>query len=330
VRQGLRNLRAGARPAFAALASVAGIDVRRIGSTDVAFAIVPRLNAAGRLGDGKTALGLLLCDDIERCHGLAALLETHNVRRRDLLARVVDGAIAAVDAGGFAGRGEPIVLASQDWHPGVVGIAASRIAEAYGVPAILLASDGRIARGSGRAADGVDLLEMLRDASARLQAFGGHRSAVGLTIEVGEIPSFREEILRAARKNPPPTRVDRETLEVDARAEPGEIDMRLLDWLDRFEPFGRGNPEPVLAVRGRMAGEVRVLKERHLRFDLAGPGGGRLECIGFGLGDAASRLSASAGEVHAAGVVTRNSFRGEERVQFQVRDIAFVDPFGNG
>jgi len=328
VRQGLRLMRASPRPALAALASASGLNPRRIRSSEIAFQMVPRLNAAGRLGDSNAALDLLLSDDPERCRVLASTLDAHNSRRRELLDKVVRESVSAADVEQAAHRGEPIVLVSDRWHPGVVGIAASRIAERFRVPAILLASDGAIARGSGRSAGDYDLLELVRAASGGLLSFGGHRSAVGLTLEAAHFPRFRDEILVAARTRPVAITIGGEALQIDARAAVSEIDRTLLDWLDRFEPFGPGNEEPVLAVRGRIVGGVRVLKEKHLRFDL-GAEGERRECIGFGLAEHAARLEAAEGDVHFAVVASRNVWNGEERLQLQVRDIAFADPFGN-
>ncbi len=329
VRHGLRIMRSKPKPAIVALAVAAGVNVARIGSADIAFQVVPRLNAAGRLGDSSTALDLLLSDDPERCGFLAAALETHNVRRRALLERVVQDVAATKGIAEAAARGEPIVLESSEWHPGVVGIAASRVAEAFGVPAILLAEEGGIARGSGRAAGEVDLLGLLRASASSLTTFGGHRAAVGLTLDVDRFPRFRDDLLSAARKNPVGMKVETDGIRIDAVARLSEIDLKLLDWLDRFEPFGPGNSEPVLAVQGRIVGEVRVLKERHLRFDIASQGV-RRECIAFGRADRARDIEAACGEVHLAVVPSRNVYQGEERLQLQVKDIALVDPFGNG
>lgn len=327
VRQGLRILRNHPRPALSALLDLAAVTPGRVTSSDLAFQVVPRLNAAGRLGQAARSLELLLCDDPDRCYRLAAVLEEANARRKVLLDEVVRDAIARAEREGEVERGEPLVLESELWHAGVVGIAAARLAERFGVPVLLLASDGMISRGSGRGPAGVDLLEILREASGPLQRFGGHRSAVGLTLKSADFPRFQEAMRCAFRSLPsPPERKD-PVVEIDARASLGEIDRLFLDCIDRFEPFGSGNREPVLALRGTITGPVRVLKDRHLRFDLA-EGGVRRECIGFDLSNRLGpRLERGAGELHVAAVASRNVYRGEERIQLTVKDIAEHDPF---
>jgi single-stranded-DNA-specific exonuclease len=329
VRQGLRILRGDPRPALCALLDRAGIAPGRVTSTDLAFQVVPRLNAAGRLGQAARSLELLLSDDPDRCYRLAGVLDEANERRKKLLDEVVVDAMARAGQGDAVERGEPLVLESERWHAGVVGIAAARLAERFGVPVLLLASDGTLSRGSGRGPAGVDLLEIVRGASGPLQRFGGHRSAVGLTMETADFPKFQEAVRASFRALPSPPRRREPGIEVDARASLEEIDRGFLDWLDRFEPFGSGNQEPVLAVRGKMAGPVRVLKDRHVRFDLTDRGT-RRECIGFDLSTRlGSVLGRNSGDLHVAAVATRNLYRGEERIQLTVKDVVEHDPFGD-
>ena len=159
--------------------------------------------------------------------------------------------------------------------------------------------------------------------------YGGHRAAVGLTLDTHEFPRFKERLIEAARLVPELQGRPERKLQIDAVAGLAEVDFPLLEWLDRMEPFGRGNQEPILAVRGRIAGPVRVLKNRHLKFEVTGEGV-RRECIGFNLSERAPDLDGSDGEIHLAVHATRNVYRGEERLQLSVRDIAVEDPFGNG
>jgi single-stranded-DNA-specific exonuclease len=325
-RQGLRIMRSRPKPAFIAVAQAAGLDLRSIRSQDLAFQIIPRLNAAGRLGESKLTLDLLLSDDPVQCRQLASRLEMLNIRRRELMGVAVQEAIGSPEAARAAARNEPIILVSRTWHPGIVGIAASRVVEHFGVPAILLAGGGDVVRGSGRAPGDEDLLGLLEASSGALLAFGGHRSAVGLTLEFDQLSRFRDQLLLAARDRPAGRRIgEEEALEIDLLADLVEIDLKFLHWLDRFEPFGSGNGEPIFAVRGRVVGGIRVLKEKHLRFDLVQNGVVR-ECIGFGFAHRRAEIE-GAGEIHLAAVASKNAYQGEERVQLQLRDMAVADPF---
>jgi single-stranded-DNA-specific exonuclease len=327
VRAGLELIRTRPRPAMRALIDSAGLDAERISSMDIAFQIVPRLNAAGRMGDAPAALEMLVSDDVERCRFLASVLDRHNIERRRLLEQVVSEAIAL--ARDPVERGEPIVLASANWHPGVLGIAASRLAERFALPTILLSIEDGIARGSGRTYGDVDLLDLVRSQSGELRTFGGHRAAVGLSLERHRLDAVREGIAERARPALADIAGAERTLQIDARGSLDEVTPALLAWMDRLEPFGSGNPEPLLAFRGRVAGGIRVLRARHLRFDLA-DAGVRHECIGFDLGDRARDLANARGDVHVAARVGWNYFRGENRLQLQLKDLAIDDPFRIG
>jgi single-stranded-DNA-specific exonuclease len=277
------------------------------------------------MGDAPTALELLLCEDEGRCSELSAVLDRHNRERQTVLERVVRDAVLRAESEGNPERGEPIILESGDWHLGVLGIAASRLADRFGVPAILLNRDGSKLRGSGRTAGECDLLALLRGCSAELSTFGGHRAAVGLSLESANLPRFQRRLVEEARASGAPLGPQERIQWIDARADLGEIDLPLVEWIDRLGPFGQGNHEPVFALRGRMAGGVRVLKERHIRFDLGG-GAVRCECIGFGMAGHPALLGERVEEVYVAATPTRNMYRGEERIQLQLRDIAREDP----
>jgi single-stranded-DNA-specific exonuclease len=327
VRAGLTLIRERPRPALRALIDSAGLDGPRISSMDVAFQIVPRLNAAGRMGDAGTALEMLMSEDVERCRFLAAVLDRHNLERRRLLDLVVGEATTM--ARPAVEQGEPIVLASANWHPGVLGIAASRLAERFALPAILLSVEEGIARGSGRTFGEIDLLDLVRSQAGELRTFGGHRAAVGLSVAVDRLESVRQGIVGRARQALSTLAGEERGLHVDARGALADVTPELMAWMDRLGPFGAGNPEPLLAFHGRVAGGVRVLKARHLRFDFT-DGRTRHECIGFDLADRARDLGNAREEIHVAARVTWNTYRGESRLQLQLRDLSVDDPFRIG
>lgn len=326
---GLRRIRQQPRSGLKALIESARLDPHRIGSNDIAFQLGPRLNAAGRMGDTDTSLSLLINDDLTHCRSLASVLESHNRKRKQLLDDLIREATSLAEEEMALHPGEPLVMRSDDWHLGLLGIAAARIAERFDVPTILLSCEDALLRGSGRTARGCDLLGLLRQASEPLKSFGGHRAAIGLTLDDQEFPRFKDLFLEAARGSPGLCGMRERTLSVDAVARLDEVDSSLLDWLERMGPFGRGNREPLLAIKGHVAGQIRILKNNHIRFDVTS-GGATRECIGFNLSGKARELGLKDGEVHIAVNAMWNRFRGEEKLQLSVRDIAVEDPFGIG
>lgn len=327
---GMESINKSPRPCLRSLLRVAGKEFARIGTRDLSYHVIPRLNAAGRMGDVARASRLLGADDPEECSSLAGVLEQYNERRKHEMRVVMDEAAAEARMHTERHAGGPLVLASDRWHVGVLGIVASRLAAETGESVILLAADGDVLRGSGRAAEGQDLLVLLQRAAQHLKVFGGHSAAVGLTLEPGRLEAFRSSLGDAASLSAAGSQGDRSAsraLAVDDRADLAEMNWTLTEWLRRLEPFGRDHPEPVWGLCGRVSA-ARVLKEQHLKFDLTSTGT-RVECIGFGLADRAPQLSGWRGDVHVAAALTRDSYRGEDRVQLVVKDISLEDPFGH-
>ena len=324
VRAGLDILRSNPPVGMKALLDNAGLSAASLSSTSIAYQIVPRLNAAGRLGTPQISVELLECEDPGRARALAAELDRLNAQRRRLTESVEQAAFERVRRE-CPGDGA-IVLASEDWHLGVLGIAASRLAQKLGRPTILLNLDGEMARGSGRTAAGVDLVELVRRCSGVLDGFGGHEAAVGLRLRAGMVESFREAIGTASVPLLKGAQDEAGRLWIDADLQLNEIDDALIEWLGKFEPFGAGNEEPVFAVRGRSVGDARIVGKNHARFSI-GDGRRRFACIGWNLGDHVSALGAVDDPIHIAASVGRDTFRGEDRIQLVVKDISLDDPF---
>jgi single-stranded-DNA-specific exonuclease len=315
---GIRVLRARRRPAFDALVEQARLLDKHLDSSHLAFSLAPRLNAAGRLGDANRALSLLLEEEPEAARRLASALEEVNTQRKDLNERVQQDSLDVVDAG-HAGT-EAIVLGSVDWHPGVLGIAASRLVSQFHVPVLLVALAGPVARGSGRAPHGADLLAILEHGAAHLTTFGGHRRAAGFSLPPASFPDFQRTVVEASRRY---LQVPlRPSLALDAALQPGACDLELARWIERLGPFGEGNPEPLFLGQALCRGS-RVLGERHLRLQACSERG-EVECIGFGLGDLAPEIPAGGAHFRLAFTPTVNRYRGQERLQLKLREIDFV------
>ena len=284
VHRALRSIRRGERPGIVALLAAAGQGHRGITPRGLSFTIAPAINAAGRLGDAGLALDLLLEDDPVAARARADELWAMNARRREVERQVTAEAIAMVEAAPGADAGSAVtVVAGDGWHEGVVGIVASRLVERFGRPAIVLATDGATAKGSGRSLPGLDLHAMVSEAAGRLTRWGGHAGAVGVSLAADDIPAFREELQSAAAGRRADLRRAR-TRAVDAVVAGADLTLATAEALEALAPFGRGNPEPELVVPGcAVTGVSRVGEGRHLRARLVS-GGVTAPAIGFSMG----------------------------------------------
>jgi single-stranded-DNA-specific exonuclease len=289
VRRGLRALAGTAKPGLRALMSVARVDPGKLTERSVAFALAPRLNAAGRLYRADAGLELVLTEDSLRAAQVAEELNRANHERRQVETRIRYEAEAQVAA---LGERAAYVLAGEDWHAGVIGIVASRLAERHHRPVVLIALDGDLGKGSGRSIDAFDLLGGLTACGGHLRRFGGHRAAAGLEIESGRVEEFAQAFAAHAEEVLEPG--DTAPLErVDAVVECDQLGMELAEELLVLAPFGRGNPGVSLLVEDATFCDLRPMGEgKHLRFTLQA-GGARARGVAFGTG---SRLPVAAEE----------------------------------
>ncbi len=322
VRAGLVELARGERPGLRALGEVAGLPPgRAVTAGQVGYKLAPRLNAAGRMDAAGRAVELLLTDDAGEAARIARELEDENRRRREVEARILEAALGQAEARLAAEPPRGLVLAAEGWHPGVVGIVASRVAERTGRPTVLLAVEGEAARGSGRSVPGFDLHAALGTSRQLFTRFGGHRAAAGLSLPARDIPALREAFEREAAVRLGEDQVGPRCV-VDAPVDWQELGEPLALDLERLAPFGAGNPEPVFAAFDLQA-EARLLPakeaggEPHLKLRLEGRGS-RLEAIGFGMGGQADLCQ---GKVDAAFHLGVDDWQGRRRVQLRLRSL---------
>jgi single-stranded-DNA-specific exonuclease len=295
VREGLTALANTAKPGLRALMSVAGADPSGLDAHVVGFRLAPRINAAGRVRRADAGLELVLTDDADRARDIAAELDALNAERRAVEQRIAWEAEAQVQA---AGERSAYVLAGEDWHPGVIGIVASRVVERHHRPTIMVALEGAQGTGSGRSVPGFDLLGALHAASGWLTRYGGHRAAAGLTIDAERIDGFREAVEAHADELLTPE-LRRPLERIDAIASGPELGLDLAEELALLEPCGMGNPACRLLVPGARFADLRPMGEdgRHARFAIAS-GGATARAVAFGCegglaGDGATPLDAS-------------------------------------
>jgi single-stranded-DNA-specific exonuclease len=282
VRAGLAALSATGKPGLRALMAVSRADPSALDASTLGFRLAPRINAAGRLHRADAGLELLLCEDPVRAKAIAAELDMVNGERRAVEQRIAWEAETQVRELEAEHPRSAYVLASEDWHPGVVGIVASRIVEHHHRPTILIALEGAEGTGSGRSIPGFDLLGGLHATAEHLQRYGGHRAAAGLTIDAGEIEAFRAAFESHATELLTPELLER-VERVDAVVSGSELGLELAEELEALEPCGMGNPGPRLLVPGARFGDVRPMGEggRHARFTVTS-GGARARAVAFG------------------------------------------------
>lgn len=287
-----------------ALMDVAGVGPR-VRATDVGFRLGPRLNAAGRMDSADVALELLMERDTARAAELAARLDTWNSERRGAERRVVDEASQKLEE---LDRVPPIVtLWSEAWHRGVVGIAAGRIARRLHRPTVLLAVEDGIATGSGRSIPGIHLHDFLSTWEDRLERFGGHAQAIGLTARVEDLDGLTGEWKRDAAGSWDPDLLVR-TYEYDAHLGPAEVTLELVEQLRRLEPFGVGNRDPLIRVGPLSpAAPPRFFGEEHVGLVMRGDDGARLDLVGWRWRDRVDVLTA---RCETLGHVERDGYTG--------------------
>lgn len=320
VRHGLRTLRDSRWPGWRALLASSGLAGKgELRAGQVAFTLAPRLNAVGRIGEAMDGLRLLLSDDAGEAAALAAALERDNRARQVLDQAILDEALAVVErdyADPEAHRA--LVLAADAWHPGVVGIVASRVVERFGRPAFLIGLDGATGKGSGRSIAAFDLHAALHACGDLLERYGGHRMAAGLTIRREQVGAFRERLAAVARDALPVAALGPEQ-RVDLELPLPALDDTLERLMRHLEPCGMGNPAPVIGVRGVRLDGARTVGSNHLKATLAG-GGRALDAIAFGWADRAAAVAGA--PVDVAIRLERNEWQGRSALQARLLAIA--------
>ena len=322
--QGLKVLAGRGNVGLAALADVARVD-ERPGAYHAAYILGPRVNAGGRVGKSDLGARLLATDDADEAAALALRLDAFNTERRAIEAAVEAAALAQVEDS-VGDPGPLTVAAGEGWHPGVVGIVASRLVERFRRPALVIAVADGIGRGSGRSVPGVDLgaaVIAARQAGLLVNG-GGHPAAAGLTVAADGIAAL-DEFLAGRLADAVARHGLRPSLGIDGALAVGAATADLVAHLARVGPFGTGNAEPRFAMAGSRIVRADVVGERHVRCVLADDGGGRLNAIAFRstggpLGQAL--LEARGRPLHVAGHLRADTWRGRDRVQLLIDDAA--------
>lgn len=322
VRAGLRVLNARRRPGLARLAEVAGIKDKKITATSAVFTLSPRLNAAGRMGSPEKAAQLLLAQDDAQALSLAEEIQRLNVQRQTTEAAILEQILAALRQQPALLDDRVLVVQGEGWHPGVLGILASRLLERFGRPCIVLTVQDGAARGSGRSLPGFPLFEALRACREELTAYGGHALAAGLTLEAGRVEGFREKINAYAAQVCPVMPVAE--LHIDFRMRPSQIDGEKLDLLAALEPCGTGNAAPVFGLyQMRLQSIVPIGQDKHLRLTFERDGT-QIRALKFHTTKEECPVQIGA-VYHLAVTLDKSEFHGQTQVTAIIQDMRYAD-----
>lgn len=328
VRHGLKGIDADPTTGMRALMEVSGCLNKKLTTGTVGFGLAPRINAAGRLERAMRAVEMLTTNDMEEARGIAEELNQCNLRRQEIEQTIVKEAHELVHAAGEIGARGAIVVGKEGWHAGVIGIVASRLAETYHRPTIVVALSGELGQGSARSVSGFNLYEAIKACSEGLTGFGGHSAAAGLKLPSALFPSFAERFDQHCRSALTEEHKER-MLSVDAEVLLGTLSLRIVEELERLEPYGIGNPRPLLVANGvRVVGEPKLVGERknHVQIRL---GQGDVVVKGIAWNMAEKFKGVTPGSlISIAFQPGVNEWNGRREVQVELRDFKLEDGEG--
>ena len=313
VRAGIEVLTERTRPGIWALCELIGLKEGVITTEDISFRLAPRINAAGRLGSPETAAQLLMSKNVQSALQAATVLEEQNKKRRAIEQSILPEAVIECEQQ-LHKKCSALVTYEEGWHPGVLGIVASRLCDRFHLPAIVLSDDPHqdgTLKGSGRSAGGINLFEAVSRCATILQNFGGHQQAVGLALDRDNLADFRDKFNHYVGEQAQGTSECKEVVLIDKELDATEPDYQFISMLRLFEPFGKKNPEPVFLVKNIKLFRVSLVKGDHLRFCLR-LNGQTFKGIGFGMGDC---LTIARKRVDMAFRFKHTVYRGQKRVE---------------
>lgn len=292
------------------------IGFKNIDSTTISFGVAPRINACGRMGDEQVALDLFLEKDYDKAKKLAIKLNEYNIERQTIEKRIFDEATEKIE------KNEKdkacIIVGSEGWHHGIIGIVASKVTEMYFKPSILICFEGNDGKGSGRSIPGFDLHDALMECSDYLEKFGGHSMAVGVTVNRDKFELFKNKFEEYAKSHD----IDKiiPVINIDSELSLKNIDIDSVKSLQKLEPYGEANKMPVFMIRNLKINSIRALSEgKHLKLTLKDDGY-MINAIGFNMGNLSNEYLID-DKVDVIGNLDINSFNGNESIQLILKDI---------
>lgn len=316
---GLDIINEGKRIGLMALRKQCGLEDDFIDSEIASFNLIPRINAAGRVGTADSAVRLLLTDDMNEAATLASRLDAYNRERQNLERVILDEILHMIDSKGDSDCANAFVFASRSWHPGVIGIVCSKLVDLYYRPTILISLKNGIGRGSGRSIGGFNLYEGLKEGCAsHLLSYGGHRFAAGLSIREEDVDAFTGCFCETVDNACDDSSFVRQTV-IDAECTLQDINYDLISQIEILSPFGNLNPEPVLSAKNVSIGSITTVGNNHLKMQLRGDGV-HYDSIWFSRGQYSDTLAGSI--IDVAFTPQINNWRGTSNIQLKLKDIA--------
>jgi single-stranded-DNA-specific exonuclease len=319
VKLGLELINSIPVPGIRALIETSGLSLGRISSGQIVFVLAPRINAVGRLGDANRAVEMLASDSYDRAVQIARVMENENFQRRKIDEETFLQAQEIVEKFLEADNDSALVLHQEAWHPGVIGIVASRLVERYYRPTIMMTTVDGVAKGSARSISGFNIHDALKRCEDKLIQFGGHKYAAGLTVELDKVDEFRDAFKLVAAELLTEDLLIPE-IKIDAEVQLSDLTPKFIRVLSQFAPFGPENMRPVFAVRGvEVLGQPRIVGKNHLRFKVRS-NTHVVDAIGFNLGHLLSRVK-NGSKVDVAFSLDEGEFAGETVPQLKIRDV---------
>jgi single-stranded-DNA-specific exonuclease len=315
VKEAMLLIHGGSRPGLMALRQAAGLEGKHLKAGTLSYSLVPRINAAGRMGEAGDVVRLFLSDSAQETADLAAWLDRLNSERQKVEEAVFQAAFSKI-AGSVPDS--VIMLAGQGWHPGVLGIVASRVAELFRLPAIIFSVEDGIAKGSARSISTFDICKGLDECKDLLVAFGGHKQAAGVKLREAMLPAFEEKLRQIIRRDVSSDDLI-PTLRINAPASLSDLTPGLMSEFELLEPFGYGNPEPLLGARELEVIGPKVVGVKHLKLRLK-KGPFSFDAIGFDMGGLVEDMVRTT-EYDAAFSPAYNEWNGSRNIQLVLKGI---------
>jgi single-stranded-DNA-specific exonuclease len=320
VKEGLKQINLSKKSGLKALLKVSAMTDKAIGTGQIVFVLAPRINAIGRMGDAEKAVTMLTTENWDEAWEIANLLESENRTRKSIDEATFKDARGIVENNFDLSSNFSLVLAKEGWHPGVIGIVASRVVEKYYRPTIMISVDTDVGKGSARSIAGFDIYTAIKQCEDLLVAFGGHKYAAGLTIKKDKIEEFRHRFNDVAKKE-----LTEELLipklKIDSDIRFSEITPRLVQLLKLFAPFGPQNMRPVFQSNNlQVVGTPSIVGRNHLKFKVR-QDGIIFDAIGFNLGELIYRIDPGTPNLDMAYIIEENTYLGRTTLQLRVKDL---------
>jgi single-stranded-DNA-specific exonuclease len=315
---GLELISGGQRAGIKALKEVSGVDNQPIDSFKASFALIPRINAAGRIASPSEAVKMLLTDNLAEARILAEKLDSHNRNRQLLEKKILTEILDNIGNNPEIEKMKSFVFASDKWHPGVVGIVASRLVELYNRPALVISLKDGVGKGSGRSVSGFNIYKGIQQCADLLLSYGGHYHAAGISIKEENIGEFARLLDELTRDNSEDTELLSQVL-IDSPCDLSEINLELIDQLELLSPFGSRNPEPLLYARDVTIHSPMIVGNNHLKMYVRGKGAS-FDSIWFNMGKYLPDINGANLDIVFTPQI--NNWNGARDIQLKIKDVS--------